>query len=80
MIIIGLHPITGLPVHAPNPCNNLLTPCCLLFLQLREPGLAFRAMVILAQGLFFNTFFLAYLVSPKTCHAAVGYLEEEAVK
>ncbi len=32
------------------------------------------------QGVFFNAYFLAYLLSPKTCHAFVGYLEEEAVK
>lgn len=30
--------------------------------------------------MFFNAYFLAYLVSPRMCHAAVGYLEEEAVK
>jgi bacterioferritin-associated ferredoxin len=34
----------------------------------------------LRQGVFFNAYFLAYLVSPRACHAAVGYLEEEAVK
>lgn len=30
--------------------------------------------------MFFNFFFLTYLVSPRYCHAFVGYLEEEAVK
>jgi hypothetical protein len=28
----------------------------------------------------FNALFLAYLASPRTCHAMVGYLEEEAVR
>ena len=32
------------------------------------------------QGVFFNAYFLAYIISPKSCHAFVGYLEEEAVK
>ena len=32
-----------------------------------------------AQGVFFNGMFLSYLVSPRTCHRFVGYLEEEAV-
>lgn len=32
------------------------------------------------QGVFFNAYFLAYILSPKSCHAFVGYLEEEAVK
>jgi len=35
-------------------------------------------MVLGAQGVFFNSFFIAYLLSPKTCHRFVGYLEEEA--
>lgn len=52
----------------------------LTFMSLREPGILFRGMVVLAQGIFANFFFLMYCVSPKLCHAAVGYLEEEAVK
>ena len=31
------------------------------------------------QGVFFNFYFITYMISPKYCHAAVGYLEEEAV-
>jgi threonyl-tRNA synthetase len=52
----------------------------LTFLQLREPGPLFRLMVLLGQGVFFNTYMAAYLLSPKTCHYFIGYLEEEAVK
>lgn len=36
-------------------------------------------MVLGAQGVFFNGFFLSYLISPRICHRFVGYLEEEAV-
>lgn len=36
-------------------------------------------MLELVQGVFFNAYLLAYLISPRTCHAFVGYLEEEAV-
>ena len=32
------------------------------------------------QGVFFNFFFISYLLSPKFSHRFVGYLEEEAVK
>ena len=32
-----------------------------------------------AQGVFFNGMFISYLLSPRTCHRFVGYLEEEAV-
>ena len=38
-----------------------------------------RFMILGAQGVFFNGFFIAYLVSPRTAHRFVGYLEEEAV-
>ncbi len=36
-------------------------------------------MVMLAQGIFYNLFFLLYLVSSRTVHRLVGYFEEEAV-
>jgi len=52
----------------------------LIVLQLRKPGLLFRAAVIATQSVFFPTFALAYLASPNFCHRFVGYLEEEAVK
>ncbi|ETO59499.1 hypothetical protein F444_22172 [Phytophthora nicotianae P1976] len=52
----------------------------LIFMNLKQPGWFLRTLVIGAQGVFFNGFFLTYLVSPKTCHRFVGYLEEEAVK
>jgi len=52
----------------------------LTFLKMAEPGLFMKLMILGAQGVFSNGFFLAYLVSPKTCHRFVGYLEEEATK
>lgn len=51
----------------------------LTFLKLAEPGLFMRLMVLGAQGVFFNGFFISYLLSPRICHRFVGYLEEEAV-
>lgn len=50
----------------------------LIFLKMAEPGWFMRLMVLGAQGVFFNGFFLAYVLSPRTCHRFVGYLEEEA--
>ncbi|KAL3152979.1 hypothetical protein ABBQ38_012008 [Trebouxia sp. C0009 RCD-2024] len=61
--------------EAENERMHLLT-----FLQLRQPGLILRGMVLLGQGVFFNAYFLIYILSPKSCHTFVGYLEEEAVK
>ncbi|EXJ89347.1 alternative oxidase, mitochondrial [Capronia epimyces CBS 606.96] len=52
----------------------------LTFLKMAEPGWFMKLMILGAQGVFSNGFFLAYLVSPKTCHRFVGYLEEEATK
>ena len=51
----------------------------LTFLQMAEPGPFLRIAVLGAQGVFFNAFFIAYLISPHICHRFVGYLEEEAV-
>jgi hypothetical protein len=38
-----------------------------------------KLMILGAQGVYFNTLFLSYLISPKVTHRFVGYLEEEAV-
>lgn len=48
-------------------------------MKLAEPSWFMRIMVLCAQGVFFNSFFLAYIISPRICHRFVGYLEEEAV-
>ncbi len=34
-------------------------------LKLKQPGKAFRTAVWVTQGIFFNFFFAAYLVSPR---------------
>ncbi|TFK28021.1 mitochondrial alternative oxidase [Coprinopsis marcescibilis] len=60
--------------EAENERMHLMT-----FMTLRKPSLLFRAIVLGAQGVFYNLFFLSYIFSPKTCHRFVGYLEEEAV-
>ncbi|ETW05821.1 hypothetical protein H310_03499 [Aphanomyces invadans] len=51
----------------------------LIFMTMKAPGSLFRLFVVGGQGVFFNLFFVTYLISPKTCHRFVGYLEEEAV-
>ena len=51
-----------------------------IFLNLKQPKIFERLFIIGLQGIFFNSFFLAYIFSPKFCHRFVGYLEEEAVK
>lgn len=61
--------------EAENERMHLLT-----FLEMRKPGLFFRLCVLVTQGIFFNVFMLAYIISPRFCHRLVGYIEEEAVK
>ncbi|NII12333.1 alternative oxidase [Oleiagrimonas sp. C23AA] len=60
--------------EAENERMHLMT-----FIQITRPTLLERALVLVVQGLFYNAFFLLYLVSPRTAHRVVGYFEEEAV-
>ncbi len=60
--------------EAENERMHLLT-----FLELRKPGLAMRATVLIGQGVVTNLYTFAYLLSPTACHRFVGFLEEEAV-
>jgi len=50
------------------------------FLQLRQPGILFRMAILGTQVIFLTGFTASYILSSKTCHRFVGYLEEEAVK
>ncbi|KAF8631779.1 hypothetical protein AX17_004994 [Amanita inopinata Kibby_2008] len=60
--------------EAENERMHLMT-----FMTLRQPSFLLRAMVLAAQGVFYNLFFLSYMISPRACHRFVGHLEEEAV-
>ncbi|KAJ3053570.1 hypothetical protein HK097_003947 [Rhizophlyctis rosea] len=60
--------------EAENERMHLLT-----FMKMKQPSPVFRFMVLMGQGVFFNAFFISYIISPRTCHRFVGYLEEEAV-
>jgi ubiquinol oxidase len=60
--------------EAENERMHLMT-----FIHIARPTTTERLLILLAQGVFYNVFFLLYLVSPKTAHRVVGYFEEEAV-
>jgi ubiquinol oxidase len=60
--------------EAENERMHLMT-----FIEIAKPNLLERFLIILAQGIFYNLFFLLYLISSKTAHRLVGYFEEEAV-
>lgn len=60
--------------EAENERMHLMT-----FIHVARPTLLERMLVLVAQGIFFNAFFLLYLISPRVAHRFVGYLEEEAI-
>ncbi|HEY9380806.1 MAG TPA: alternative oxidase [Burkholderiales bacterium] len=66
--------IRALLDEAENERMHLMT-----FINIAKPSWLERLLVIIAQGVFYNAFFLLYLMSSKTAHRVVGYLEEEAV-
>ncbi|XP_062226614.1 ubiquinol oxidase 1b, mitochondrial-like [Phragmites australis] len=66
--------IRALLEEAENERMHLMT-----FLEVTQPLWWERALVLTAQGVFFNAYFVGYLLSPKFAHRVVGYLEEEAV-
>jgi ubiquinol oxidase len=49
------------------------------FVEICQPTLFERLLILIAQGLFFNFFFALYMASPAVAHRMVGYFEEEAV-
>ncbi|GAA5886732.1 hypothetical protein JCM6882_005871 [Rhodosporidiobolus microsporus] len=61
--------------EAENERMHLLT-----FMKIRDPSAFFRLLVLATQGVFFNLFFVSYMLSPQAAHRFVGYLEEEACK
>ena len=60
--------------EAENERMHLMT-----FIEIAKSNSFERLLIILAQGIFYNLFFLLYLISSKTAHRLVGYFEEEAV-
>ena len=60
--------------EAENERMHLMT-----FIEVAKPNWLERVLILLTQGVFYNAFFLLYLISPKTAHRVVGYFEEEAV-
>ena len=60
--------------EAENERMHLMT-----FIHIARPSSFERLVILIAQGVFYNLFFLLYLISSKTAHRVVGYFEEEAV-
>lgn len=60
--------------EAENERMHLMT-----FVEIARPNAFERFLIVLAQGIFYNCFFVLYLISNRTAHRLVGYFEEEAV-
>lgn len=60
--------------EAENERMHLMT-----FIEIAKPNWFERTLIVIAQGVFYNLFFLLYIISSKTAHRLVGYFEEEAV-
>ncbi|OMP07881.1 Alternative oxidase [Corchorus olitorius] len=66
--------IKALLEEAENERMHLMT-----MVELVQPKWYERLLVLTVQGVFFNAFFVLYMLSPKLAHRIVGYLEEEAI-
>jgi len=66
--------IRTLTDEAENERMHLMT-----FIHVAKPSAFERMLILVTQGVFYNLFFLLYMISAKTAHRLVGYLEEEAV-
>ena len=52
----------------------------MFFIENARPNMADRYLILAAQAIFWNYYFILYVCSPKTAHLMVHYFEEEAVK
>lgn len=50
------------------------------FVAISQPNGFERFLIVIAQGVFYNAYFLLHLISPRTAHRLAGYLSEEAVR
>jgi len=66
--------IRTLMEEAENERMHLMT-----FIEVARPTSLERLVILVAQWIFYVSFFLLYLVSRRTAHRLVGYFEEEAV-
>jgi ubiquinol oxidase len=66
--------IRTLLAEAENERMHLMT-----FIEIAKPNAFERFLVLFAQLIFWNVFFVIYVFFPRTAHRIVGYFEEEAV-
>jgi ubiquinol oxidase len=52
----------------------------MFFIEIAKPNMFERLLILAAQGIFWNFYFIMYVFFPKIAHRMVHYFEEEAVK
>lgn len=52
----------------------------MVYVSVAEPSFMEHVIIVCAQVTFFVGYFLVYLLSPRTAHRFIGYLEEEAIQ
>lgn len=52
----------------------------MVYVHIAKPTTLERFLIIVIQAVFYTLYFLIYLLSERTAHRLVGYLEEEAVR
>lgn len=52
----------------------------MFFIEIAKPNWLERCIILLAQIVFWNFYFLLYITTPKTAHLMIHYFEDEAVK
>jgi ubiquinol oxidase len=60
--------------EAENERMHLMT-----FIEIAQPTWIERTLIVMTQIIFFIAYFILYIISPRTSHRLVSYLEEEAV-
>ena len=51
----------------------------MFFIEIAKPNIFERLLILLAQGIFWNFYFLLFVFFPKTAHRMIHYFEREAV-
>lgn len=51
----------------------------IVYSEIAKPTAFERFLIVVVQFAFYHIYFLLYLISPRTAHRTVGYVEEEAI-
>lgn len=51
----------------------------MIFMEIAKPNVFERSLILCAQAIFWNFYFLLYVFFPRIAHRMVGYFEEQAV-